>query len=315
MKNNRTCASRALLSAIFLLFIIVVISVNGRSQAAPDYSKVVIKTTKIADNFYELEGQGGNIGVLTGPDGILMVDTEFAPLTDKIVAAIKQISPEPIRFIINTHFHGDHTGGDANFAKLGATIFSRPELRERLEHPDPGANGTPGTPVPQGGLPMVTYDAPIQFHMDGEEADAIPVPHAHTDGDTIVRFHSADVIMCGDFFRSAGYPNMDLTHGGSLYGTLDGLAMLVGMAGPNTKIIPGHGVPVDRTAVMAQRDMILVMRDRVAKLIEQGKTSDEVLAAHVTSDYDAKVPVAAANGEKYADRFIGQLYAALKAAK
>ena len=137
---------------------------------------------------------------------------------------------------------------------------------------------------------MVTYDAPIQFHMDGEEADAIPVPHAHTDGDTIVRFHSADVIMCGDFFRSAGISEHGPDHGGSLNGTLDGLAMLVGMAGPNTKIIPGHGVPVDRTAVMAQRDMILVMRDRVAKLIEQGKTSEEVLAAHVTSDYDAQSP-------------------------
>ena len=136
-----------MLSAIFAIIFIVSISENGRSQAAPDYSKVVIKTTKIADNFYELEGQGGNIGVLTGPDGILMVDTEFAPLTEKIVAAIKQFSPEPIRFIINTHFHGDHTGGDANFAKLGATIFSRPELRERLAHPDPGANGAPGTPV------------------------------------------------------------------------------------------------------------------------------------------------------------------------
>lgn len=315
MKDRGFFCTRVLLSAIFAISLIVSISENGRGQAGPDYSKVVIKTTKISDNFYELEGQGGNIGVLTGPDGILMVDTEFAPLTGKIVAAIKQFSPERIRFVINTHVHGDHTGGNENFAKLGATIFAREELRDRLAHPNPGPNGAPGTPAPPEALPIVTYDAPIQFHMDGEEADAIPVPHAHTDGDTIVHFRVADVIMCGDFFRSVGYPNMDLANGGSLNGTLDGLAMLVGMAGPNTKIIPGHGDPVDRTAVMAQRDMILVMRDRVAKLIEQGKTSEEVLAAHVTSDYDDKVPVAAPNGEKYADRFIGQLYASLKPAK
>jgi cyclase len=321
MKNNRNWSSRALLSAIFAMLSIVTISINARSQtaapapAAPDYSKVVIKTTKITNNFYELEGQGGNIGILTGPDGILVVDTEFAPLTGKIVAAIKQVSTAPIRFVINTHVHGDHTGGDENFAKLGATIFAREELRERLAHPAPGANGAPGTPAPQGALPIVTYNAPIKFHMDGEEADAIPILHAHTDGDTMVRFHVANVIMSGDFYRSAGYPNIDRVNGGSLNGMLDGLAILISIAGPNTRIIPGHGVPVDRAAVTAHRDMILAIRERVAKLLEQGKTADEVLAAHVTSDYDAKVPVAADNGEKYADRFVGQLYAELKAAK
>jgi cyclase len=316
MKNSRIWCSHALLSAVLVVLLIVAISVNARSQAAaPDYSKVVIKTTKITNNFYELEGQGGNIGILTGPDGILVVDTEFAPLTEKLVAAIKQVSTAPIRFVINTHVHGDHTGGDENFAKLGATIFSRGELRERLAHPSPGANGAPGTPAPQGALPVVTYSAPLIFHMNGDEAEAIPVLHAHTDGDTMVRFHVADVIMSGDFYRSAGYPNIDRVNGGSLNGMLDGLAILMSIAGPNTKIIPGHGVPVDRTGVMAQRDMILVMRDRVAKLIQQGKTSDEVLAAHVTSDYDAKVAPAADNGDKFADRFIGQLYAELKAAK
>jgi cyclase len=321
MKDNRNWSSRALLSAILAMLFVVAISINTRSQtatpaqAAPDYSKVVIKTTKITNNFYELEGQGGNIGILTGPDGLLVVDTEFAPLTDKIVAAIKQISTAPIRFVINTHVHGDHTGGNGNFAKLGATIFAREELRERLAHPAPAANGAPSTPAPPAALPVVTYSGPLKFHMDGEEAEAIPILHAHTDGDTLVRFHVADVIMSGDFYRSAGYPNIDRVNGGSLNGMLDGLAILIGIAGPNTRIIPGHGVPVDRTGVMAQRDMILVMRERVAKLVEQGKTSDEALAAHVTSDYDAKVPVAADNGEKYADRFVGQLYAELKANK
>src|SRR6202140_5234322 len=304
MKNNRMWSLRALPSVFFAMSFIIGISVNARSQAAaPDYSKVVIKTTKITNNFYELEGQGGNIGILTGPDGILMVDTEYAPLTDKIVAAIKQVSTAPVRFVINTHVHGDHTGGNANFAKLGATIFAREELRERLAHPAPGANGAPGTPAPPAALPVVTYSGPLKFHMDGEEADAIPILHAHTDGDTMVQFHVADVIMSGDFYRSAGYPNIDRLNGGSLNGMLTGLATLSDLAGPNTRIIPGHGVVVDKTAVLAQRDMILMMRDRVAKLIQQGKTSDEVLAAHVTSDYDAKVAPAADNGDKFADRF------------
>ena len=241
MKNNRNKSSRALLSTVFVISLLAAVSVSVKSQnAAPDYSKVVIKTTKIANNFYELEGQGGNIGVLTGPDGILMVDTEFAPLTDKIVAAIKQVSTAPIRFVINTHVHGDHTGGDENFAKLGATIFAREELRERLAHPSPGANGVPGTPAPQGALPVVTYSSPLKFHMNGEEADAIPILHAHTDGDTMVRFHVADVIMSGDFYRSAGYPNIDRINGGSLNGMVTGLATLSDLAGPNTAAVAGH---------------------------------------------------------------------------
>jgi cyclase len=169
--------------------------------------------------------------------------------------------------------------------------------------------------MPPAGLPMVTYTGPVKFHMNGDEADAIPVPHAHTDGDTMVRFHVADVIMSGDFYRSAGYPNIDRANGGSLNGMLDGLAVLMSLAGPNTKIIPGHGVVVDRNGVMAQRDIMLAVRDRVAKLLQQGKTVDEVLAAKVTSDFDAKVAPAADNGDKFADRFVGQVYAELKAAK
>ena len=312
MKNIRNRSSRALLSAIVVMFIVGAISVNAQSQAAaPDYSKVVIKTTKITNNFYTLEGAGGTIGILTGPDGILVVDTEFAPLTDKIVAAIKQVSTAPIRFVVNTHVHGDHTGGDENFGKLGATIFAREELRERLMHPAPGANGAPVAPMPAIGLPMVTYSGPLKFHMDGEEVDAIPVPRAHTDGDTMLRFRAADIVMTGDFYRSVGYPNIDRANGGSLNGLLDGLGALVSLAGPSTKIIPGHGAIVDKTAVAAHRDMIVVLRDRVAKLVQQGKTLDEVVAAHLTSDYDSKMPEVGTTG----DRFIGQLYAELKSVK
>lgn len=275
----------------------------------PDFSKVEIKTTKVAGNFYTLAGQGGTIGVLAGPEGVLMVDSQFAPLTEKIVAAIRQISTGPIRFVINTHLHGDHTGGNENLGKMGVTIFAREQLRARLAKPAPGANGAPGVPAPPAALPMVTYNAPMTIHMNGEDVDLIPVPGAHTDGDTMVRFHNADVIMTGDFYRALGYPNIDRTNGGTLAGMLDGLNAVVNIAGPSTKIVPGHGPIVDKTAVAAHRDMIVALRDKMAPLVGQGKTLEEVTAAKLTADYDARVAGAGTTG----DRFVGQLYNELKA--
>src|SRR5215510_1470350 len=144
----------------FMIGVALAIGVSVSAQQ-PDMSQVQIKTTKIANNFYTLEGQGGTIGVLTGPDGVLMVDAQFAPLTDKIVAAIKQISDGRIRFLINTHVHGDHTGGNENLGKMGVTILARENLRARLVKPNPGANGAPGTPAPPPALPVITYDAPL----------------------------------------------------------------------------------------------------------------------------------------------------------
>lgn len=297
---------------LFVLVALALFTICLNAQAPPDFSKVEIKTTKVGSNLYTLEGQGGMIGVLTGPDGTLMVDSQFAPLTDKIVAAIHQISPGPIRFMINTHVHPDHTGGNENLGKMGVVIFSREELRDRLAQPVPPAGANPGRPpMPHAALPLVTYRGRTTFHMNGEDVDLFPIPRAHTDGDTLVRFKNADVLMTGDYYRSVGYPNIDRANGGSLSGMLEGLGVTIGLAGPNTKIIPGHGPTVDRMAVIAHRDMILAMRDRVAKLVEQGKTSEETLAAHPSSDYDSRVPQA----KETSDRFVGQLYAELKSAK
>jgi glyoxylase-like metal-dependent hydrolase (beta-lactamase superfamily II) len=277
-----------------------------------DMSKVEIKTNKVSDNFYTLDGQGGTIGVLTGPDGVLMVDAQFAPLSGKIAAAIKQLSGgQPIKYLINTHVHGDHTGGNENFAKMGATIMSRDQLRFRLEHPAPAANGQPGTPTPAAALPKFTYDGPVTLHLNGEEIQLIPIRNAHTDGDTLVRFVNNNVIMTGDFYRSIQYPNVDRANGGSVNGMLDGLAFVIGQAGPNTKIIPGHGATVDRNAVQAHRDMILTIRDRVAPMVAQGKTLPEVIAANPAGDFDSKVKEPGTTK----DRFIGQLYADLKEGK
>jgi cyclase len=287
------------------------VSAAAHAQSTPDYSKVEIKTTKVAGNFYTLEGQGGMIGILAGPDGVFMVDSQFAPLTGKIVAAVKQITAEPIRFMVNTHLHPDHTGGNENLGKMGVILVGRDELRKRLAEGAPAVNGAGGrAPAPAGALPLITYEGKMTFHMDGEDVELIPVPHAHTDGDTIVRLPKANVIMTGDFYRSVGYPNIDRPSGGTLNGTIEGLASVVNLAGPDTKIIPGHGPTVTRNEVAACRDMIVDIRDRVAQLMRQGKSVADVIAAQPTAAYDAKVPQAAETSE----RFVTQVYAELKPA-
>jgi cyclase len=288
----------------------------GTTPPPRDFSKVEIKTTKVSSNFYMLEGQGGMgestmTGALVGPDGVLLVDTQFAELAGKIIAAVRQISSSPIRFVINTHVHTDHTGGNEILGNMGAVIFARDELRTRMANGWNVLTGAHVMPAPAAALPLVTFRGPVTFHIDGEEVEAIPIPRAHTDGDTVVRFHNEDLLMTGDFYRSEGFPNIDRGNGGSLNGTIDGLNATIAMVGPDTKIIPGHGPIVDRSAMVAQRDMILAIRDRVAHLIQQGKTEKEVVAAHLTSDYDAKVPQAALTS----DRFVSQIYAELKTAK
>ena len=246
--------------------------------------------------------------MLTGPDGVLLVDSQFAPLTDKLVAAIRKISDQPIRYLINTHVHGDHTGGNENFAKLGVTILSRDQLRSRLEHPSAAADGTPGKPAPKQALPVITYDGPVSIHIDGETVRLLPVRSAHTDGDTLVIFSKHDILAVGDYYRNVGYPVVDINNGGSLSGILDGLGATIGRAGPNTKIIPGHGVVTDRNGLIAQRDLIIAVRDKVAALIAQNKTLEEVIAAKPTAEFDAGVPQSAQTSE----RFIKWLYAELK---
>jgi cyclase len=296
-----------LLAAAAVTFVAVAAQAQ-QPQQPPDFSKVEIKTTQIDGNFYTLEGQGGTISVLTGPDGVLLVDSQFAPLTEKLVAAIKKISDKPIRFLIDTHVHGDHTGGNENFAKLGVTIFARDQLRARLEHPNPAADGTPGKPAPTQALPVVTYDGPVTIHLNGENVHLIPIRNAHTDGDTLVSFPEHDILAVGDYFRSVGYPVVDIKNGGTLQGILDGLGATIGRAGPHTKIIPGHGPITDRNGLIAQRDLILAVRDKIAGLVAQSKTLEEVISAKPTAELDAQVP----QGAQSADRFVTWLYSEIK---
>jgi glyoxylase-like metal-dependent hydrolase (beta-lactamase superfamily II) len=257
---------------------------------------------------YALHGQGGTISVLTGPDGVLMVDSQFAPLTDKIVAAIRRISDQPIRFLINTHIHADHTGGNENLAKMGALILGRDQLRARLIQSSPGPSGQA---PPTKGLPVITYDDTVTLHINGEDVQLIPIRAAHTDGDTLIHFPKEDVLVVGDYYRSVGYPYADILNGGTLDGLLKGLGETIGLAGPNTKIIPGHGPIVDRSAVIAQRDLILKTRDRMLPLVANGLTFEQVLAAKLVTDTAVAVPP----GAETAEQFIWWLYVELSERK
>jgi cyclase len=293
-----------------------------------DYAKIEILTEKIAPNLYLLTGSagadpghedaaGGRIGVLAGPDGIFMVDAQYAQITDKVVAAIRKISPEPIRFLVNTHVHPDHTAGNANFVKMGALLFAREELREEmLRPPARGAAAPAGDPAR---LPVVTYGMgdPIKLRLNGEVVDLIPVRAAHTGGDTMIRFENADVIMIGDFYRNYGYPFIDTNNGGTLKGALEALDATMKLAGPNTRLIPGHGTIINRTDIVPYRDMILGVQAKVRQMIGEGKSVQEVLAAKVTAPYDAKVPggLLPAGAGTSADRFVSMVYSQLKDGK
>jgi cyclase len=303
--KNTAAPVRFVVVAAALAATVSVAPLRAQAPAPPDFSKVDIQTSQVAPNFYRFEAVGpalvGNAGMLAGPDGIFMVDAQFPQLTEKLTAAIKKVSDRPIRFLVNTHHHPDHTSGDGNFAMLGAAIMSTDALRAHL------AAGN--NPPPAAALPMITYRGPVTVHMNGEDIQLMPVPNAHTDGDTMVYFPKADVLMVGDFYRSIQYPNVDRNNGGSVKGVVEALNSVIALAKPSTKIVPGHGPVVDKTAVAANRDMILTIRDRVSALIAQGKTQEEVIAAKPLADLDARVQQAGTTG----DRFLGQVYADLKA--
>ena len=255
--------------------------------------------------------------MLAGPDGIFVVDAQYAQITDKVVAAIRKISSEPVRFLVNTHVHPDHTAGNANFARMGALLFAREELREEMLRPSAAGNNAPAGDTAR--LPVVTYGMgdPVKLRLNGEIVDLIPVRAAHTGGDTMIRFENADAIMIGDFYRNYGYPFIDTNNGGTLQGALEALDATMKLAGPKTKLIPGHGTIINRTDIVPYRDMILGVKAKVQQMIGEGKSEQEVLAAKVTSPYDAKVPggLLPAGAGTSADRFVKMVYSQLKSGK
>jgi cyclase len=255
----------------------------------PDFSKVEIKTTDLGDNVYMLEGQGGNITVAASTDGIIMVDGEFAPLHDKIKAAIALVSNQPIKYLINTHFHGDHTGGNEPFAKDGATIVAQDNVKNRLAAGTTnGLTGAKTPPAPKDALPSDTYTNFSKIRLPGRVADLKHIPNAHTDGDTYVWFKTANVLSTGDTFTNGRYPNIDFANGGNIKGMIAATDAYLKLTNPRTRIVPGHGPIADKAALTEYRTMLITARDRMAKLVKDGKSEDDVVAAKPFADLDAK---------------------------
>jgi cyclase len=298
-----------------------VLCTSGWSQEM-DFNKVQIITEQLGPNVYMLTGSagldpshedaaGGRIGLLAGPDGILMIDSQYVQLADKVLAAIRRIDTRPIRFLVNTHIHRDHTAGNAYFAKQGAVIFAREELREGMVRLSEMPNASTNPVANPAGFPIVTYGMgpPVKIHMNHEVVDFIPIRAAHTDGDTNIKFEKANVLFIGDFYRNYGYPFIDINNGGTLKGMLEGLEATMKSADANTTIVPGHGTLIRRDAIVPYRDMIVAVADKVEQMIAQGRSLQEVLAAKLTAPYDSKV---SGGTESSADRFVTAVYQELK---
>jgi glyoxylase-like metal-dependent hydrolase (beta-lactamase superfamily II) len=253
-----------------------------------DFSKVQMKVTKVAGNVYMLEGSGGNIGASVGDDGIVIVDDQFAPLADKIKAALKGITDKPVRFVINTHYHFDHTGGNEIFQK-DAPVIAHDNVRKRLE--EGGTAGNMGAvkfdvkPSPKGALPIITFDHDVTVHLNGEDIRALHFPSGHTDGDSVIFFPKSNVVHMGDDFVTYGFPFIDLSGGGSVEGMTAAMEKVVAQLPPDVKVIPGHG-PISNLDDV--RRYITMLKDTTAvveKGIKAGKTLDQLKQENVLAPW------------------------------
>jgi cyclase len=259
------------------------------------------------------DASGGRAMVLFGPDGILMVDTQNRQVADKTLKAIRSFTEAPFRVLVNTHVHSDHTGANAFFAKQGALIYSQENLRDEMLRPPARGNGQPAPAPDMTGIPAATYryvraasgEPAVTFTMNGETVDFIPMMPSHTAGDTIVRFRKANAIYIEDFYRNFGYPFADQANGGSINGMLEAVDLIEKIAGPDTTLIPGHGTLVTKKDLLPYRAMLVDIQARVKKLREQGRSLQEVLAAHLTEPYDKTT---LGDTQQSKDRFITEVY-------
>jgi glyoxylase-like metal-dependent hydrolase (beta-lactamase superfamily II) len=261
-----------------------------QSPAPPaDFSNVEIKTTDLGNNCYMLEGVGGNITLAVADDGIIMVDGQHAPLHDKIRTAIEAISKLPVAYLVNTTHDGDHSGGNEAFARSGATVISQINARNRLAAGTTnGLTGAEMPPASHGALPSETYTNFSKIRLKGRVADLKHIPNAHADGDTYVWFKTANVLATGDTFTSGRYPEIDFANGGNIRGMIAAADVYLKLTNARTKIVPGHGPLADRAALAEYRTMLVTAHDRMAKLVKEGKSEDDVVAAKPFADLDAK---------------------------
>lgn len=277
--------------------------------AAQDFSKVQIVTTPLRDGLHLLTGAGGNMVASTGPDGTFLVDDQYAPLSARISEALGKIGRLPVRFIINTHWHFDHTGGNEAFGQSGSVILAHDNVRQRMSTEQfIAALGRKVEPSPPGALPVITFTQGITLHLNGDTIEVVHVANAHTDGDSLVRFRKANLLHMGDTMFNGGYPFIDISSGGSIDGLLAAHARALELSDGQTIIIPGHGARTDRATLVAYRDMLKQARDRIAALKAQGKTRDEAIAAKPTAEWDGTF----GTGFIKPEQFIGFVYDSLK---
>jgi len=253
--------------------------------ALGQFDDVEIKTVAVGDGVWMLEGRGGNIGVSAGEDGVVLIDDQFAPLSDKIRAAVKSIVDQPIRFVLNTHWHGDHTGGNESLGGAGAVIVAHDNVRKQMSVEHLWQDRTIPA-APSGALPVVTFTQSVTFHLNGEQIHAIHVPTAHTDGDSMVHFPKANVLHMGDVFFNGMYPFIDTSTGGSVDGVIAAVGEALKIVDGETKIIAGHGPLSDREELLVYRDVLTKIRDAVAPLVEAGKSLEQIQEAKPTAEFD-----------------------------
>ncbi len=260
--------------------IVAVILLTAPAAAQNDFSKVEIKTTRIADGVYMLEGAGGNMGLSVGEDGAFLIDDQFAPLNDKILAAIAAVTDKPVEFVLNTHYHGDHTGGNEPLGKAGAHILAHDNVRKRLEQAKDG--------TPLAALPVITFSDTTTFHWNGQEIYIFHPENAHTDGDAIVHFRNLAVIHMGDALFSGRYPYIDVDGGGSLDGYIASLQNVAAMIDDKVKVIPGHGPLSSKSDIEASIAMLEDVRTRIQAMIDQGLDEDAAVAADPLANLNEK---------------------------
>jgi glyoxylase-like metal-dependent hydrolase (beta-lactamase superfamily II) len=276
-------------SSLLVFFGIMLATGVARGQQQQDFSKVTIKTTKLTDSVYMLEGSGGNIGVSVGDDGVIVIDDQFAPLTAKIQEAISKLSPKPIKFVINTHWHFDHVGGNENLGAAGAVIIAHENVRKRMSSKQfielMKLEVPPSSPK---ALPIVTFTSDITLHFNGEDIHVIHVDPTHTDGDSIIVFPKAKVVHMGDCYMTISYPFPDISSGGNFDGFISTSDKVVGMTDNTFKIIPGHGPLSNKAELKAWHDMLVEIRASVKKLADAGKPLDAIQKEKPTAKWDAK---------------------------
>ncbi len=265
------------------------LSVLATPVIAQDVSNAEITTVPVADGIYMLTGPGGNIGLSVGVDGAFLIDDQFAPLTDKIMAAVAALTDKPVEFLVNTHFHGDHVGGNESFGKAGSVIIAHENARDRLTTKQVvAAFGMEMEPAPADALPVVTFPSKITVHYNGDVIMVFHAKHAHTDGDAIIHFQKANVIHAGDIVFNGFYPFIDAGNGGNIHGVIHAVNTILELCNEETRIIPGHGGVASREDLVAYREMLMVVYARIQSMLEQGMSVEQIVGAKPTADYDTR---------------------------